>query len=176
MSLKKWEIELGIAHKELDLAWDQPVPVERWAKVGDYCTNDVKATEAVFHHLQADFDARKVLAALSGLTVNDTTRQHMGRIMFGDERHPQDEFVYTDLSTMFPGYVFEDGHSTYRGEDPSEGGYVYAEPGVYHDVVLLDVASMHPTSIIQLNLFGPYTKRFEEIVRARLAIKNGDTP
>lgn len=175
MSLKKWEIELGITHKELDLAWDQPVPVERWAKVGDYCTNDVRATEAVFHHLQADFDARKVLAALSGLTVNDTTRQHMGRIMFGDERHPQDEFVYTDLSTMFPGYVFEDGHSTYRGEDPSEGGYVYAEPGVYHDVVLLDVASMHPTSIIQLNLFGPYTKRFEEIVRARLAIKNGDT-
>jgi len=37
------------------------------------------------------------------------------------------------------------------------------------------VASMHPPSIIQLNLFGPYTKRFEEIVRARLAIKNGDT-
>lgn len=31
---------------------------------------------------------------------------------------------------------------------------------------------MHPTSIVQLNLFGKYTKNFEDILNARLAIKH----
>ena len=33
---------------------------------------------------------------------------------------------------------------------------------------------MHPTSIIQLNLFGPYTEKFANLVNARIAIKNHD--
>jgi len=33
---------------------------------------------------------------------------------------------------------------------------------------------MHPTSIINLDLFGPYTKNFEDLVEARLAIKHLD--
>ena len=38
-SLKKWEIDLGIHHKELGLPWDQPVPEELWTKVAEYCDN-----------------------------------------------------------------------------------------------------------------------------------------
>lgn len=72
----------------------------------------------------------------------------------------------------FPGYFFKDGHSFYRGEDPSEGGYVYAEPGMYTNVALLDVASLHPTSIELLNLFGPYTENFSNIKKARIYIKH----
>ena len=34
---------------------------------------------------------------------------------------------------------------TYKGEEVGEGGYVYAEPGIYTNVALFDVASMHPT-------------------------------
>ena len=75
----------------------------------------------------------------------------------------------------FPGYKYKNGKSTYRGEEVGEGGYVYAEPGMYSDVALLDVASMHPTSIIAENLFGDiYTQRFEDIVKARLYIKHED--
>ncbi len=173
-SLKKWEIELGIHHKELGLPWDEPVDESLWLEVAAYCVNDVVATEAVFDARQADFRARELLADLSGLTINDTTRMHATRIMFGRERKPQEKFVYTDLSEMFPGYKFEYGKSSYRGEDPSEGGYVYSEPGMYKDVALLDVESMHPTSIEELNLFGPYTERFSDIKNARLAIKHGD--
>lgn len=172
-SLKKWEIELGIHHQELGLPWDKPVEENLWEKVAEYCINDVMATEAVFNHTQAAFNARQMLAALSGLKVNDTTRQHATKIIFGSDRHPQSEFVYTDLSEMFPGYTFDAGQSHYKGELVGEGGYVYSEPGVYDDVALLDIASMHPTSLIQLNLFGDkYTKRFEEIYLARLAIKH----
>jgi hypothetical protein len=171
-SLKKFEIELGIHHKELGLPWDQPVPEELWEKVAEYCDNDVIATEAVFEARKQDFVARQILADLSGLTVNDTTRVHTTKIIFGDERHP--DLVYTDLSEMFPGYKFDAGHSSYRGEDPGEGGYVYAEPGCYCDVALLDIASMHPTSIIELNLFGSYTKKFDDILKARLLIKHKD--
>ena len=96
-SLKKWEIELGIHHQELGLPWDQPVPEERWVEVAEYCDNDVIATEAVFNALQGDFTARKILAELAGMTVNDTTNSLTTRIIFGKEKHPN--LVYTDLAT-----------------------------------------------------------------------------
>jgi hypothetical protein len=171
-SLKKFEIELGIHHQELGLPWDEPVDKELWPTVADYCINDVVATEEVFHYLSADWTARQILAELSGLTVNDTTNSHSTRIIFGENKHPQDTHVYTNLSEMFPGYKFENGKSTYRGEEVGEGGYVYAEPGIHINVALLDVASMHPSSIELLNLFGPYTKNFCGIKNARLFIKH----
>lgn len=173
-SLKKFEIELGIHHQELGLPWDQPVDEKLWDLVADYCGNDVDATEVVFDHLSADWTARQILAEISGLTVNDTTNAHSTRIVFGTNKKPQDVFVYTDLSEQFPGYTFENGKSIYRGEEVGEGGYVYAEPGMYGHVALLDVASMHPASIEALNLFGPYTEKFSEIKAARLAIKHED--
>ena len=175
-SLKKWEIELGIKHQENNLPWDQPVPESQWDDVVEYCKNDVEATELVFDHLASDWGARKILAELSGLSVNDTTNQHTCALVFGKERRPdKSKFVYTDLSEMFPGYTFDKFNgSSYRGEDPGEGGYVYSEPGYYENVALLDVASMHPTSIEQLNLFGPYTQRYSELKQARVAIKHKD--
>ena len=173
-SLKKFQIDLGIHHQELGFPYDKDVPEEKWDEVGDYCDNDVISTEAVFNDRMQDFIAREILCELSGLTVNDTTQMHTAKIIFGNDPKPQDKFVYTDLSEMFPGYKFENGKSYYRGEDPGEGGYVYAEPGFYENVALLDVASMHPTSAEILNLFGPYTRNFSEIKRARLAIKHRD--
>lgn len=175
MSLKKWEIELGIHHQECPLPWDEPAPEDQWNMVADYCCNDVISTEAVFDHLQGDWTARRILAELSGLSVNDTTNAHTTRIIFGYEQHPQQEFIYTDLSEMFPGYIFDNGKSFYKGFEVGEGGFVYAEPGMYGNVALLDVASMHPSSIENLNLFGDkYTKRFSDIKNARIAIKHND--
>ena len=175
-SLKKWEIELGIKHLETDYPWDEMVPEDLWNDIIEYCSNDVKATEMVFNHLASDWGARKILAELSGLSVNDTTNQHTCALVFGKDRRPdKSQFVYTDLGEMFPGYTFDKFKgSSYRGEDPGEGGYVYSEPGYYENVALLDVASMHPTSIEQLNLFGPYTKRYSELKQARVAIKHKD--
>ena len=173
-SLKKFEIELGIHHQELGLKWDEEVPEKLWGTVADYCVNDVIATEAVFNARKQDFVAREILSDISGLSINDTTNSHTTRLIVGDAKNPQQEYIYTDLSEMFPGYSFDNGVSTYKGEEVGEGGYVYAEPGMYGNVALLDVASMHPNSAINLNIFGPYTKNFEELVNARIAIKHGD--
>jgi hypothetical protein len=174
-SLKKFEIDLGILHMELDIPWNEPVDKKDWDRVVEYCANDVRATEAVFEDRKGDFKARQILAELSGLTVNDTTQNHTAKIIFGDKvKTAQKEFVYTDLSQEFPGYKFELGKSCYKGEEPGEGGYVYAEPGMYENVAVLDVASMHPNSILQLNAFGPYTKKFEDLIKARIAIKRKD--
>ena len=207
-SLKKWEIELGIHHQELGLPWDEPVPEEMWTKVAEYCDNDVIATEAVFNHLSADFTAREILSDIAGMTVNDTTNSLTTKIIFGNNRNPQSRFNYRNMGDtseidrkskggviydnfddeytvfnkdgkpIFPGYKYEAGKSIYRGEDPGEGGYVYAEPGIHGNVALLDVASMHPASVIAEELFGPeYTKRFRELRDARVAVKheNWDT-
>lgn len=194
-SLKKFEIDLGIHHQELGFPWDEPVPEDKWEQVAEYCANDVMATEATFYSKkrQADFVAREILAEIAGMTVNDTTNSLTTRIIFGKEKHPQ--LVYTDLSTgyssdgaynshnKFEGYEYrrldrpgekDDGrmHNMYRGVDLGYGGYVYAEPGMYADIGLLDVASLHPNSIIQLNLFGEYTKHFKDILDARIYIKH----
>ena len=173
-SLKKFEIDLGLHHMELDIPWDAEVDEKDWPRVVEYCTNDVKATEAVLEDRWADYLARAILAELSGLSVNDTTQRHTARIIFGEDKNPQSSFVYTDLSKEFEGYKFELGKSSYRGEEPGEGGYVYAEPGIYSNVALLDIASMHPATIERLNLFGKYTKNFSELKRARIHIKRGD--
>jgi hypothetical protein len=115
---------------------------------------------------------------LPGMTVNDTTNALTTKIIFGNNRKPQDQFNYRDMGEMtenssrititednilysefgdeytvfdekgrpiFPGYKFESGKSTYRGEEVGEGGYVYSEPGMYGNVAVLDIASMHPS-------------------------------
>ena len=175
-SLKKFEIELGIHHLELGLPWDKPVPNELWDKVAEYCCNDVIATEKVYDYLKGDWTARRVLSYLSKLSLNDTTNNHTCQYIFGDNRHPQSEFIYTDLSETFPGYQYDKfkGESTYRGEVVGEGGYVYSEPGMYYDVALLDVTSMHPHSAYALKIFGEYyTERYMDLVRTRVHIKHG---
>ena len=205
-SLKKLEIEMGIHHQELGLPWDQPVPEEKWIEVAEYCDNDVIATEAAFEYLSADWSARQILAELADATVNDTTNTLTTKIIFGNDRKPQGQFCYRDLSQpvteldpeveefirnacpemmtqrhgeaksllpYFPGYKYEYGKSTYRGEEVGEGGYVYAEPGMYTNVALLDVASMHPSSAIAECIFGPkYTKNFKDLKDGRVCVKH----
>lgn len=188
-SLKKFEIDLHIHHQELGLPWDQPVSKEKWLDVAKYCDNDVFATEAVFYSKdrQADFKARQILAEIAGMTVNDTTNSLTTRIIFGNDRKPS--LVYTDLATgeqygddepseypnAFPGYEYDSGKNMYRGIDLGRGGYVYSDPGMYIGrTITFDVASMHPSSIIAMNCFGKYTKRFKDILDARIAIKHKD--
>lgn len=79
-----------------------------------------------------------------------------------------------DIINAFPGYEFVDGKNIYRGTDVGKGGYVYAEPGMYGNIALLDVASMHPHSAINLNAFGEYTQHFKDLVDARISIKRKD--
>ncbi len=174
-SLKKYEIELGVHHQENHYPWDQPVEEKHWDEIADYCCNDVRATEAVWNARQGDWEARKTLARISGGNVNDTTNSLTTRLIFGSNKHPQSEFVYTDLSKDFPGYKYENGKSTYKGEDVGEGGFVYANTGIWRHVITFDVASMHPHSAIALNIFGDrYTKRFKDLVDARIAVKHHD--
>ena len=80
----------------------------------------------------------------------------------------------SEIINAFPGYEFIDGKNMYRGDDLGKGGYVYAEPGMYGNVALLDVASMHPNSAINLNAFGEYTQNFKDILDTRIAIKRGN--
>lgn len=76
------------------------------------------------------------------------------------------------VQPFFPGYTFACGKSTYRGEEVGEGGYVYGNPGVWWWCALLDVASMHPHSILAEELFGMYTEVFKTLVETRVLIKH----
>ena len=81
----------------------------------------------------------------------------------------------------FPGYEHIPGpehkglgRNMYRGVDLGFGGYVYAEPGIYINVALLDVQNMHGASIEALNKLGDYTKVYAELRKARNSIKGHD--
>lgn len=207
-SLKKLEIEMGIHHEELGLPWDEPVDESLWEKVGQYCDNDVIATEAAFKYLSADWTARQILADLADKSVNTSTNNLTAAIIFDGNRNPQSEFRWRDMSKpvlelpedviefleeacpemmaekhgeigsllpYFDGYTFENGKSTYKGIEVGEGGFVYAEPGMYTNVALLDISSMHPHSAIAEVVFGPrYTSRFRDVVVGRVDIKHED--
>lgn len=82
--------------------------------------------------------------------------------------------IMNKIINSFPGYEFKDGKNMYRGIDVGMGGYVYAEPGMYENVALLDVASMHPHSILAMNCFGEYTKNYKNLIDIRIAIKHKD--
>lgn len=209
-SLKKFEIELGIHHQELGLDWNKPVPEHLWDTVVDYCKNDVIATEAVFHSKdrQADFLARKILADLAGMPVDTRTNTLTAEWIFGNDKNPQSQFLYRDLSKpvtkldpevmqylkdynlptsftaydgtksilpFFPGYSNFAGRSTYRGLEFGEGGYVSVKEGMWYDVWDEDVSGQHPSTIRINCLFGPkYTRRYNDIVDARVLIKHGN--
>lgn len=95
--LKQWEIELGIYHLENAHPWDEPVDEKYWEEIATYCANDVIATEAVFDHLDADFKTRELLSDLSGLSLNDSNRNHIIKILIGNDKEA--DHVYTDLAT-----------------------------------------------------------------------------
>lgn len=195
-SLKKWELETKSKHHELGMDWDLPVPEDKIQEVIDYCLDDVKGTIAVWQlpEIQLDFKARQILAEWAGMTVNDSTNNLTTRLIFGSDKNPQTCFNYRDMGDesqiaivkdkytcfdtamrpIFPGYSFKGGVSTYRGEEVGEGGYVYASPGMYWDVTCFDVASMHPSSIRAEQLFGKYTKNYEDICDLRLHVKHKD--
>lgn len=198
MGLKKWEIKLGIDHKEFSHKWDEPIPENLWPELAEYCKNDVLATEAVFHSKdgQAAWKGRRILCDLAnilmgpGSTVNDSTNDLTTKLIVGNEKNPQKDFIYPNLAEEFPGYEFSSyginkdnyiskdviisGKSFYKGYDPGEGGFVWAKPGMYGRAVCFDVASMHPSSIIAENGFGPYTENFKRLLDLRLHIKHKD--
>lgn len=187
-SLKKWEIEMNIIHDEFEYDFNQPLPEELWERAAEYCFHDVDATEALFDYIKEDYEARLMLCSLSGLSPNAKNQEHTAKILFGDDPRPQDKFILPNLAETFPGYKFNkfgidpkeyvetpvSGKSIYLGKDPSEGGRVFTKPGIYFNVKVLDISSMHPSSAIILNYFGPYTKAYAELKQARIDIKHGD--
>lgn len=85
-----------------------------------------------------------------------------------------------DILNAFPGYEYKyipgetRKQNIYMGTNLGFGGYVYYNEGIYRDVALIDVASLHPSSILALNKFGKYTQRYRDIKEARIAIKHHD--
>ena len=69
-------------------------------------------------------------------------------------------------------YVNEDTKEVQVEVILGEGGRVYAEPGMYYWVITLDATSLHPSSIVAENGFGPYTKKFKDLMDIRVAIKH----
>ena len=87
--------------------------------------------------------------------------------------------ILAEVINAFPGYEFKrlaDGqmHNIYRGTDVGKGGYIISNAGIYENVALLDIQSLHPNSIIAMNYFGEHTKMYKELLDMRILIKHGN--
>lgn len=101
-SLKKWEIELGIYHKEMDADWNKPLPEELWMAAKEYNGYDLDATEAVWLATQVDFTSRQILADIADGTVNDTDNTLTERLILGsnyqERKAAKGSFYYRNLA------------------------------------------------------------------------------
>ena len=132
-SLKKWEIELGIYHKEMDADWNKPLPEELWMAAKEYNGYDLDATEAVWLATQVDFTSRQILADIAGGCVNDTDNTLTERLILGtnyqERKAAKASFYYRDLAKPvyhldpdqkeFLEEVFPEMMSTTHGEEKS---------------------------------------------------------
>ena len=99
--LKKWEIELGFPHDEMDIDWDAPLDESLWERLADYCENDVLADEAVWNATQTDFKAHQILATLAGGTVNESTNALSTKFVFeGKGNEVKSQFQYRDMGDV----------------------------------------------------------------------------
>ena len=138
-----------------------------------------KSPQAQFNYrfMGTSPDAAEAYTVYDGIPVSEAHREKIfeeeGWKPESWETDPAYTVFTADGKPVFPGYTFDHGISMYRGEEVGEGGYVYAETGIHRNVALLDIASMHPSSIVAENLFGDeYTGRFRDILRARICIKH----
>ena len=103
-SLKKWEIKKGIEHKEMDINWNEEIPENRWDELVEYCKHDVYATKIVFKEVYPEYMARKILAMIANakngtsFTPNVKANTLTRYIIFGNNKHPQNQFNYYNLS------------------------------------------------------------------------------
>ena len=134
-SLKKWEIELGIYHKEMDASWDEPLPEDKWEEAKIYNGYDLDATEALWlsKGIQVDFTSRMILADIAGGKVNDTDNTLTERLILGpnfnERKAAKNSFYYRDLAKPvyhldpdqkeFLQEVFPEMLSTTHGQDKS---------------------------------------------------------
>ncbi len=185
-SLKQWELDLDIAHIEADVNWDVEATPEETERLITYCKNDVLATEKVWDANKKWVTTRQILASITGGSMMDSTNSLTQKLVFGDVKNPQVEFNIPDLSKEFPGYEFSqqwvttktgknvlETTSTYKGFDTGTGGFNYNNNGIYINVKAFDVTSMHPSSIIAMNMFGDkYTAKFKELMNLRVMCKH----
>lgn len=179
-SLKKWEVDLHLPYDETDVDWDAPLDPSLWERVAAYNRNDTKVLPDLLDHIYGDYEAVQILAQMSGMPLNRTINAHTTQIIFtrsdGTHVKPDSSYtVYTDLSETFPGYTFDRyTGSSYLGLDPSNGGYVYSQPGIYNRAVELDIKSMHPTSIENLNYFGEFTPSYAALKQVKFHLSAND--
>ena len=141
------------------------------------CYNDTTnslTTKVIFGNNkkpQSQFNYRNLAEPVLADEIDEETYEFLSEL--APEMMSQTHGEAGSLLPYFPGYKFESGKSTYRGEEVGEGGYVYSEPGMYGNVALLDVTSMHPHSTMLEALFGvKFTRIFYEIVYGRVHIKH----
>lgn len=142
----------------------------------------------------ADSTVNDTTNTLSGRIIFGKERKPQGSFRWRDLSKPvhvMDDETYEFLKEAFPkmvaqphgkansilpyfeGYTYDRGKSMYKGIDVGNGGRVFAIPGIYTNVALLDITSMHPHSAMAECLFGAkFTRRFREIVYGRVHIKH----
>ena len=202
--LKKIEANIGMDIEETPYDFDREdqLSPSELEEVFEYCRHDVRATVRIFKmrwesYFVPKFHILKMLPkelALKAVRWNTTTITQT--ILMGNSsstkiapRIPEGGYIHFDEYPFLPQEVID------MWTDPEEKtkkitvtecdvNFEFGFGGLhgvpihnikdYHNVKLLDVASMYPNLLIQFNGLEGATERYKEIVEERLKIKHKD--
>ena len=199
-SLKQIEGNMGmsIVESEVSFTIDRPLTEEEKQETFKYCSYDIQATIEIFKlRKHSYFDTKESLLKLydnskaarwntttiSANILLDSPLPKWNRLQI-----PEDKWKHVDeLPTpAYEMWKYAESDPTYKGtysEEIFDCDIKFAFGGLhgenvnehwFEDVKLLDVASMYPSIIINLNVLGRATNVYQSLKEERLKIKHVD--
>lgn len=200
-SLKYIEGNMGkmIMESSVDFNIDRPLTTEEFQEVFKYCSYDIDTTIDIYKIRENSYFKVKNMLSKK-LDINNAYKWNTTTIsaqLLIDGKplakwsglRGVDDFI--DIVPENVKQMWIDGTRIIEDKDTAKSitvnefnndivfafGGLHGAPkgvGVYKDVKLLDVASMYPNIIININALGEYTSKYKEILDRRLAIKHKD--
>lgn len=197
-SLKKIEGNMGLKIKESDIDFniDRKLNEEELKEVIEYCSYDVDVTINIYKiRIKSYFETKQELLKMckskASIRWNTTTLSANALLdrplaKWYDIRLKKNNEDFEDLLSIVHPDVVEMWRTKDKGKVVVEafdniiefgfGGLhgVHKSIKKVENVKLLDVASMYPNIILNINALGSYTDKYKEILDKRIAVKHSD--
>lgn len=180
--------EMNVAHDFAGVLSD-----EELVELTNYCISDVSSTIDVFNERQVYFQNKQMLVKLgnhederTAIRWNSTTLSAnlFGKltptlINFSEFKVPKDIVDYWEKywfadKTPEPPLWREFGNTMTFGFGGLHG--VNDKYKIASDVLHIDVASMYPNLIINLDILGEYTQKYKDMLNRRIELKHSKLP
>lgn len=132
----------------------------------------VEIISIFFANNQEKFQFYKTMATIADLSILSTPYEILNKLIYGKDSQKESIFNESnvsigDIKNIFPEFSNINENFYYNDVLLNSGGFNKVIPGVYHNVVSIDIDSAYPNAIIALNYFNEYTKNFKLLLELK---------